>query len=60
MATSCRQIPAALRVRTAAQEPIFHSGERKVEILVARNEITITRAEYAAGAVPVAARTSRP
>jgi mannose-6-phosphate isomerase-like protein (cupin superfamily) len=40
----------ALPVRTAAPEPIFHSGERKVEILVAREEITITRAEYAAGA----------
>ncbi len=34
---------------TAAIETILESEERKVEILVAREEITVTRAEYAAG-----------
>ena len=33
----------------AATEQILQSAERKVEILVARDEITVTRAEYAAG-----------
>ena len=33
----------------AATEQILQSAARKIEILVAREEITVTRAEYAAG-----------
>jgi hypothetical protein len=41
--------PWADEVAAAATEQILQTAERKVEILVARDEITVTRAEYAAG-----------
>jgi quercetin dioxygenase-like cupin family protein len=50
MATRHSHETSALQFRSAAPEPILQSRERRVEILVAREEITITRAEYAAGA----------